>query len=66
VQPLPSSHADPLPSGAYWQPEAGLQESVVHAFPSSHENGWCTHSPVDTSQPSVVQASLSLQLICTP
>ena len=47
------------------QPEAGLQASVVHAFPSPQLTGSNTQ-PVARSQLSLVQALLSAQVSAGP
>jgi hypothetical protein len=65
VQTLLSLHVVPPASGVNWHPVAGLQESVVHGFPSLQVNGWCTQ-PVGTTHPSEVQASPSLQFSEVP
>jgi hypothetical protein len=54
VHTLPSEQLVPLGAGGCWHPDVGLQESVVHAFPSSQSTGLpATQLPPEHSSPDV-------------
>jgi hypothetical protein len=39
LQALPSAHDVPFATAGYWQPDAGLQVSLVHGLPSVQTSG---------------------------